>query len=81
MTMYEVHAIQNVVVTEMKNRECALVNKVNSSHKYVNKMKNIVQEIEHKSKTWEDDKYRIDTAVTLACSIFTDEGIMLEMFS
>ena len=44
LLMYEVHAIQNYVVVERKNKEHALVNQVKSSHKTINKMKKTIQE-------------------------------------
>ena len=49
LTMYEVHGIQNVVITEMNNKENSFLNQVKSSRKVVNKMKKTVQEAEHKS--------------------------------
>ena len=44
-------------------------------------MKKEVQEEENKAKTSMDDRNQLDTTFTLACSIFTDEGITLEMSS
>ena len=43
-------------------------------------MKTTIQEIEQKVKTWEENRLRIDKAVTLACTNFTNPGITEDMF-
>ena len=59
LPMYEVYAIRNVAVIEMKVREGKLVKKVRASNNTINKMKKIVKETERKSKTWEEDMHRL----------------------
>ena len=44
-------------------------------------MKKTVKEALQKAKTWEENKHRLDAAVTLACNNFTNEGITHEMFA
>ena len=44
-------------------------------NKSVNKMKQAVQEAEHKTKTWEENWHRLNKVVALACTNFVDEGI------
>ena len=81
MSLYEVYAMQNVTVVEMKVREGALIKQAKVENKNVSKMKKIVQETKQKSKNWEENKNRCDNVVSLSCSQFSDEGITQEMFS
>ena len=46
----------------------------------VNKMKKEVQEVEQKTNTWAENRHKLDKVVSLACTNFTDEGIIEEMF-
>ena len=78
--MYEVYEIQDTAGEEMKVREGASINYVRVSNKFVHKMKKTIKEIEHKAKTWEENKHWLDATVTLTCNNFTDEGITPELF-
>ena len=44
-------------------------------------MKKTVKDTKHKAKTWEQNRHRLDTAVTLTCNSFIDEGIMRGMLA
>ena len=66
MRLYEVYAMQNVIVTEMKVREGSLIKQSKVANKSVNKMKKVVQEAKQKEKTWEENRHRIDNVVALA---------------
>ena len=48
-------------------------------NKSVNKMKQEVQEGEKNTKTWEENRNRINKVVSLACTNFVDEDITEEM--
>ena len=58
--------MQNVTVAEIKVREGALIKQAKVANKSVNKMKQAVQEDEQKTKTWEENRHRIDNVVALA---------------
>ena len=76
MPLYEIYAMQNVIVVKMKLREGTLINKKEKiSNKVVSKMKKTIKEAGQKSKTWEEDRHMIDNVVALACYNFVDEGI------
>ena len=81
MSLYEVCAMQNVAVTEMKVREGALIKHDKVENKNVSKMKKIVQETGQKEKNCEENKHRLENFVSLSYSHFVDEGIIEEMFS
>ena len=57
----------------MKVREGALVKQLRASNKIFHNMKKTITEIEHKDKTWKENRHRIDTTVTLASNKFTNE--------
>ena len=42
-------------------------------------MKLAVQEAEQKTKTWEENRHRLDKAVALACTNFAEDGTIEEM--
>ena len=79
--LYEVYAMQNFVVMEMKVREGALIKQEKVSNKVVSKMKKTIKEAKQKAKTWEEDRHKLDNVVALACINFADEGITKEMFA
>ena len=54
MSLYEVYAIHNDVVTEMKVREDALIKQVRVSNNIFSKMKKIVKETKINAKTWDE---------------------------
>ena len=80
MWMSKVYVMKNVIVTEMNVRENALIKQVKVANKIVNKMKQAVQEAEHKTKTWEENMHRLDNVVALACTNVFDEEITADMF-
>ena len=58
-----------------------MIKKVRSLNKTISKLKKTIKETEQKSKTWEEDRLRLDETITLACSNFANEGIKNEMFA
>ena len=73
--MTKVYTIHNVVVAEIKVRECAMAKQAKSTNKNIQKMKLVIQETERKTKAWEENCQKIDKEVTLACKKFAEDGI------
>ena len=57
-----------------------MIKKEKVTNKSVNKMKQEVQESEHKTKMWEENRHRLEKVVALACTNFVEEGITEEIF-
>ena len=57
-----------------------MINQAEETNKHSNNMKQEVKEAEQKTKMWEENKHRLDKAISIACTCFVDEGIIEEMF-
>ena len=79
MHMNEFYAVQNVVNTKMRLRDCHLDTQVKATHHDHRRLQSEIQEVEQKK--WEEDGnyQRISETVTFSCSILEEEGITSKM--
>ena len=52
-----------------------LVKQEKATNKCVKNMKLVVQEVEQKMNTWEENFHRLDNTISCSCKNFTEEGI------
>ena len=63
--MYQMHAIQQVAVEDMKTREHAIFGQLKKSNKIFLSLNQTIKETGNKVKTWQDDMQQLDGAITL----------------
>ena len=54
--MYQLHAIQNVVVEEMKTREWVIFGQLKSSKKTISSLKQTFKETKNTTKNWQEER-------------------------